>query len=105
MSENKSENRRFRGWLDISDKVGINLNEVIMITFSDENAKPIVLYLKSGEQVNIENVTPDMSDKELFESLSRYLKSKTERDDRIRVNSFELLKSILSELKIISEKL
>ena len=105
MSENKSEDQRFRGWIDISDKAGLNLNEVIMITFSDQNATPITLHLKSGEKVNVENITTDMSDKELFEDLSRYLKEKTERDDRIKVNSFELLKSILSELKIISGKL
>ncbi len=46
-----------------------------------------------------------MSDRELFQHLSDYLNAIAENEYRLKANSFKLLKSILSELKLISEKL
>ena len=105
MNESKTENEIFSDWLDMIDNVRLNLNEIVMITFSDQNIAPITLHLKSGVSIVVPNVTANMSDREVFELLSDYLKAKVESDERIKVNSFELLKSILSELKSISEKL
>ena len=102
MSENKLESGEFRGWLDENDNLRLNLNEVIMITFSDGVSKPITLHLKSGKEIGLENTTTNMSDREVFESLSDYLKNEIENEDKRKIRSLELLESILSELKSIS---
>ena len=104
MSENKSENQGISHWLDIGN-TRINMGEVVMIQFSEEKAKPIVLHLKSGQNIIIQNTTSDMNDRELFEHLFDYLNTIAESEDRLKTDSFELLKSILSELELISGKL
>lgn len=103
MSKNRTENQGLSNWFEINN-VGINFGEVVMINFVEQNVPSIILHLKSGANIGITN-TSDKSDRELFQILSDYLKSIAEDEDRDKQNTFELLKSILSELKLISEKL
>ena len=104
MSKNKTENQEVSHYLNI-DNIGIDFSEVVMINFSNQSDNPIILHLKSGVNIHINNTSSDMSNRELFEFVSNYLESISKFEHRTKVNTFELLKSILSELKLISEKL
>ena len=101
MGENKTEDKPISNWLDIGN-TGINFGEVFMINFDEQNAHPIILHLKSGANISVTNTTSDMSDRELFQFLSNHLKIISESENRIKVDTVELLESILSELKLIS---
>ncbi len=47
MNESKTENKEISYWFDINN-IGINIDEVVMIEFSEQNVNPITLHLKSG---------------------------------------------------------
>ena len=89
-------------WYDF-DGYCIDLSKVSALTH-DEAERKVTFIMDNGQHINFpvaENSTPDQIQGEF----TRLLKSIADRDERIMVNSFELLKGILSELKLISQNL
>ena len=87
-----------------SGNTSLDLNEVSSVVLLQEEKERVVIIMKNNREITIQtegNVTPAIA----YKSITDLLQETRKRDERIMVNTFELLKSIRSELKLISQNL
>ena len=89
-------------WIN-EGKSSFDLKEVYTVTLQEDDGK-VVLIMKNGQQLVI-NDTRDGTLSKTYDSITRLLEVTRKAEDRITNDSFELLKRILSELKLISQNL
>ena len=89
-------------WIN-EGKSSFDLKEVSTVTLQEDDGK-VVLIMKNGQQLVI-NDTRDGTLSKTYDSITRLLEVTRKAEDRITNDSFELLKRILSELKLISQNL
>ena len=83
----------------------VDLREVSSMHLLDENGEEqVVIMMKNQHQIKV-NITDDTTPTIIYESLTNLINAMHKSDDRLKTNTFEVLKSIRSELNLISQNL
>ena len=89
----------------IFENLSFDLREVSFVQLLVENGtEKVVITMKNNQQINtnlMDDVTPALA----YESLTNLINAMHESDDRLKTNTFEVLKRIRSELNLISQNL
>ena len=85
-----------------SGNTSLDLREISTVTLLQEDEEKVVITMKNSQQIILQpedNVPPAIA----YESITGVLASMREREDSHIKNEFELFKSALSELRLISQ--
>lgn len=90
----------------VFEEFSIDISKISAVTQNDDESS-ITLIMDSGKDIVIKvtEVERDTTPSVLVESITRRLKELRERDDKRITDRNELLKGILSELKLISQNM
>ena len=89
-------------WFTI-EKYSLNLDKVTAVVLQED--KEAIHVSMDNNQSYLLNITGDITAAEVYESITSLLEARSERNDRLMSNGFELSKMTLSELKSITKEL
>lgn len=85
-----------------SGNTSLDLREISTVTLLQEDEEKVVITMKNSQQIIFQpedNIPPAVA----YESITGMLESMREKDDKHIKSALELFKSVLSELRLISQ--